>query len=208
VLDKYFQAVGGRDALQKVTSRIARGTVTDRSGQSAPITVEEKSGKVRQTMDIGNGSLVRAYDGSTAWQQIGQQLQDIDEVIPQQQIARTADIGLVAQLKDKYQNLAATRYGKVDDADVIILSGRPVPAVVEQFFFDRNSGLLLRRTVSTRTAFGQLPEQFDYSDYREVNGVKVPFTTRYAMWIAVTTQKFSDVKLNVPVDDARFAKPR
>ena len=66
---------------------------------------------------------------------------------------------------------------------------------------------LLDRRVLPRTPLGQLPEQIDYSDYRDVNGVKVPFLVRYATWQNLQTEKFIDVKINAPVDDALFAKP-
>ena len=55
------------------------------------------------------------------------------------------------------------------------MTGRPYPGVTEQLQFDRESGLLLRRSITTATPLGPLPEQIDYSDYRDVNGVKVPF---------------------------------
>jgi hypothetical protein len=55
----------------------------------------------------------------------------------------------------------------------VVLSGRPYPGVTEQLQFDRESGLLLRRSVTTSTPLGPLPEQVDYSDYRDVSGVKV-----------------------------------
>ena len=52
-----------------------------------------------------------------------------------------------------------------------------------------------------------LGEQIDYSDYRDVNGVKVPFGVKHSTWNAVATERFTDVKLNAPVDDSVFAKP-
>ena len=53
-----------------------------------------------------------------------------------------------------------------------------------------------------------LPEQIDYSDYRDVGGLKVPHTVRHATWNQVTTQKLTDVKINAPVADTAFAKPQ
>ena len=52
-----------------------------------------------------------------------------------------------------------------------------------------------------------LPEQIDYSDYRDVGGVKVAHTVRHATWNQVTTEKFTDVKINAPVSDDVFVKP-
>jgi hypothetical protein len=47
----------------------------------------------------------------------------------------------------------------------------------------------------------------DYSDYCDVSGVKMPFTVRYATWNEVQVEKFADIKVNVPIDDSRFAMP-
>ena len=81
--------------------------------------------------------------------------------------------------------------------------------MTEQLSFDRESGLLLRRSIlTTGVRLMNLPEQIDYSDYRDVNGVKVPFTVRHATWNAVTTEKFTDVKLNAPIADDVFAEAR
>ena len=87
------------------------------------------------------------------------------------------------------------------------MTGRPSPNTIEQLHFDRQSGLLLRRVILTPTGFGNLLEQVDYSDYRDVSGAKVPFQVRYATWNEVLTEKFTDVKFNAPIDDAQFAKP-
>ncbi len=52
-----------------------------------------------------------------------------------------------------------------------------------------------------------LPEQIDYSDYRDESGLKVAHTVRHATWNQVTTEKFTDVKLNTPIADDVFARP-
>ena len=48
---------------------------------------------------------------------------------------------------------------------------------VAQFYFDE-AGLLVRMIRFTRTPVGEVPTQIDYSDYREVAGVKIPFTRK------------------------------
>ncbi len=208
VLDAYVQALGGRAAVEKVTSRVMRGTVTDRAGQASPIVVEEKApGMVRQSVASTPDPSTWATDGTTAWAQSGGNTWVVTNALEAQAVARLADLLLPLQMKDRYQNLSPTRYATLDGRNMIIVSGRVSPQVAEQFYFDRQSGLLARRVVSTRTAFGVLPEQIDYSDYRVVDGVKVPFQVRRATWDSVTTAKFSDVTINVPVTDARFARP-
>ena len=208
VLDAYVQALGGRAAVEKVASRVMRGIVTDRAGQSSPIVVEEKApAMVRRSVNGKPAASAFASDGTTSWEQEGTSSWAVTNAFELQEGARLAELTLPLQMKGRYQNLSVARYAKLDGKDMIIVNGRSSPTVAEQFYFDKQSGLLVRRVVSTRTAFGILPEQIDYSDYRVVNGVKVPFQVRHATWESVTTSKFDDVKINVPVDDARFAKP-
>jgi hypothetical protein len=208
VLDAYLQALGGRAAVEKVTSRVMRGSVTDRAGQASPILVEEKAPRmVRQSIDSKPAPSTWASDGAAAWAQEGSNTWVLSTALELQDVSRLADLTLPLSLKERYQNLQVTRYARLDGREMIIVTGRSAPTVTEQFYFDRQTGLLARRVIGTRTFYGNLPEQIDYSDYRDVSGVKTPFQIRRATWESVLNAKFADVKVNVPVDAARFAKP-
>lgn len=209
VVGKYVEALGGRQAIESAKTRVMAGTVTMRDLQSFPVTVQEKStGEYRIEIASQPSPTIRAFDGRTGWSVGGfnNQVRDM-EGFQLQQALRLADLALPVRLGERYNDLAVVRYAEVDGKRAIVLSGRPYPDTTEQLFFDRDSGLLLRRTVATRTGLGELPEQIDYSDYREVNGVKMPFTVRHTTWNAVTTEKFVDVKVNASIADDRFAKP-
>jgi len=78
-----------------------------------------------------------------------------------------------------------------------------------RFFFDKESGLLLRRIVETITPIGIDPEQTDYEDYRDVDGIKVPFMVRTSYLDAFnsSTRKFNEVRNNAQLDDVLFKLP-
>jgi hypothetical protein len=76
-----------------------------------------------------------------------------------------------------------------------------------RLYFDEQSGLLVRLVRFGETPLGRLPTQIDYADYREVGGVKIPFRWTLARPSGLFTIQVSEVKDNVPVDDAKFAKP-
>jgi len=207
VLDKYVQAIGGQAALAQAKTRVMRGTATSRDLQTTQINVQEKvTGEYRIDVEGRQGTQSRVYNGKAAWIQMPNGVREV-EGVNAQQIARLADLGLPLNTKQRYMNLRSARYGTVDGTPTIVLIGSPAANVTEQLQFDRATGLLLRRTVFTRTALGQLQEQIDYSDYRYVSGVKMPHQVRYATWNSVTTQKFSSVTLNAPIDEAQFTKP-
>ncbi len=66
--------------------------------------------------------------------------------------------------------------GRVSERPATVLIHSPAPGVTERLFFDAETGLLLRRLTLTDTVLNPIPEQIDYDDYSEVDGIKVPFT--------------------------------
>ena len=218
VIAKYAQALGGQQALQNAKTRVMTGTVTNRDLTTANITVTEKNtGEYRYEAATQPNPTIRATNGTAAWQVGGGGFgggatpRDMNGFQMQQSL-RLADFSLPLRLKERYQNLTVKpAYETVDGKSVVVLTGNPYPNVTEELAFDRDSGLLLRRTVVSGSTGGfgimALGEQIDYSDYRDVSGVKVPFSVRHATNMAVTTEKFTDVKINAPVQDTVFAKP-
>lgn len=210
VVAKYVQALGGRQALENVKSRIMAGTITSRDLQSFPVTVQEKStGEYRIEIASQPNATIRAFNGKTGWTVGGfnNQVRDLAG-FQLQQALRLADLALALRINERYDGLSVSRYADVDGKAAIVLTGRPQADVTEQLFFDRESGLLLRRSVTTRTGLGELPEQIDYSDYREVNGVQMPFAVRHATWNNLAIEKFVDVKVNAQIADEQFARPQ
>jgi hypothetical protein len=207
VVDKYVQALGGHAALAQAKTRVMKGTATLRDLQTAPVTVQETAtGQYRQDLETAGRPTTRATDGKAVWMQMGPNTRDL-EGLQAQQATRLADFSVPLTIKEHYKNLTVSRYSSVDGTDAILVTGRPAPDVIEQLFFDKSNGLLLRRVIQTTTSLGNLLEQVDYADYHDVSGVKVPFQVRYATWNDVVTEKFTDVKLNTPIEAAQFAKP-
>ena len=67
---------------------------------------------------------------------------------------------------------------KMGDQDVYVVVDRPSEGVSRRYFFDAQTGLLLRISTLTNTMLSQLPEQIDFEDYRDVDGLKIPFVAR------------------------------
>ncbi len=218
VIAKYVQALGGQPALQNAKTRVATGTVTNRDLTTANVMMTEKNtGEARIELATQPNPTIRATNGTVSWQiggggpGSGVNARDITGFQVQQGF-RLADFSLPLHFKERYQNLSVKSvYDTVDGKQAVVLTGSPYPNVAEELAFDRESGLLLRRTLTSGSAGGfgimALGEQIDYSDYRDVSGVKVPFALRHSTWNAVTTEKFTDVKINAPVADTIFGKP-
>ena len=208
VIEKYVQALGGQAALAQAKTRVMKGTATTRDLQTVPVTIQEKaSGEYRLDLETHPAPVIRATDGKTVWVQMGPNVRNV-EGLAAHQATRLADFGVPMNFRHHYQNLSVSRYSSVDGTETILVTGRPAPTTIEQLHFDRQTGLLIRRIILTQTGFGNLLEQVDYSDYRDAGGgVKAPYQIRYASWNDVITEKFADVKVNAPVDEAQFQKP-
>ncbi len=76
-----------------------------------------------------------------------------------------------------------------------------------KLYFDKDSGLLLRQVRYAQTPVGRFPTQVDYADFREADGVKIPYQWTIARPGNSFTIKVDSVQQNVAVDDSKFAKP-
>jgi hypothetical protein len=161
-------------------------------------------------MTGADGSTVyQGYNGKVGWVK-GSTFQR--ELTPSElpTVLQQANFYKELNLKEQLPALQVVAKQKIDDRDVYVLEGVNSNGNPERLFFDAESGLLVRRILFNKLLLGFDPLQTDFLDYKEVDGVKLPFTiqTSYLDNSHLnTTRKFSQIKHNVPVDDAKFDPP-
>ena len=208
LLDKYVQAVGGSVAIDKVTSRIMKGTI-DFGGKSLPIDIYSKNPDKRISFThTPEGDSITAFDGHEGWlgtpgrpgarEMHGSELDaaSID-----------ADLHLATHLKTMFRELQVQGSESIGGHEAYVVVGQREGEPPLRLYFDEQSGLLVRLVRYGDTALGLLPTQIDYADYHDTNGVKIPYRWTLARPSGRFTIQVTDVKQNVPVDDAKFAKP-
>lgn len=207
LFDKYVQASGGAAALDKVTSRTARGTI-DFGGKQYPIDVYSKAPNKRASFThMPEGDNITAFDGQAGFLGApGHPARDMHG--PDLDGAGIdADLHFASHLKQMFMETQVRGTEKLGDHEVYVVIGRREGKPPLRLYFDEQSGLLLRLIRYGETALGRLPTQIDYADYRAVDGVKIPFRWTLARPSGRFTIQVTEVKQNVPVDDAKFAKP-
>jgi hypothetical protein len=130
--------------------------------------------------------------------------------IPEVEVASArveADLQLAVNLKHMFTELKSATPEKIGDREVYVVSGINAGEVAAKFYFDEESGLLLRILRFTQSPLGRNPTQIDYADYRTQDGVKIPFQQTIARPNSRITVQIDEAKFNEPVDDARFARP-
>lgn len=207
ILEQYVEALGGAEAIQKVTSRVMKGVI-HAGGQEMPIEITAKGPNKRiSAMKTPSGESLTAFDGTAGWLgNTGRPARAMSAA--ESDAARMdAEMYLAVNIPKFFQQVRPGRPEKIGAATCFVLMGlRPgMPPV--RMFFDRATGLLVRTVRYTETPLGRNPTQIDYADYKAVDGVKVPTKWTLARPNGRFTIEIKDIQQNVPVDDAKFAKP-
>jgi hypothetical protein len=207
LLDKYVRALGGAMAIDKINSRVMKGTIGV-GEKSLPIDVYSKDPEMRISYThMPDGDSVTAFNGHEGWLATpGHPLRemhgsDLDGA------AIDADLHLATHLKTMFTEMRVRGAQKADGNEAYEVLGERAGKPPIQLYFDKQTGLLARLVRYGETALGWLPTQIDYADYRETNGVKIPYRWTLARPSGRFTIQVSDVKQNVEVEDAKFAKP-
>ena len=207
LFDKYVQAVGGTAAIEKIASRVMQGTITF-GDRNVPIEIFSKDpGKRISFTRTPDGDNITAFDGHEGWLRApGRPVRemhgpDIDAA------SMDADLHFALHLKGMFTEAQVESQEIVDDHNAYVVVGKRAGKTPLKLYFDEKSGLLLRLVRYGETPLGQLPTQIDYADYRDAGGVKIPFRWTLARPGGRFTIQLREVKENVPVEDAKFARP-
>ena len=208
ILDKYVAAIGGAEALHKISSRVSKGNIAV-AGHDTPIEVFAKAPDKRVSVThMASGDSITAFDGQGGWLSGGAGHPARDMSAPEAEAARLdADFYFATHIKEIFTGFRVGRPDKIGDRPVYALNCMRQGQPPVRLYFDQSSGLLLRQVRYTDTPVGRSPTQIDYADYREVDGVKVPFRWTLSRINGRFTIQIQEAKQNVPVDDAKFAKP-
>ena len=210
IFDKYLLALGGTERLAKFTSFTAKGIYSgfDTAFEKVPMELFAKAPN-QQTLIVRlvAGASTRTFDGRNGW------MAGPDTPMPlltltEGNLDRARLEAIVAFPTGIRRAFPKWRVGRtaIDDREVRVVQGIGDAQALANFYFD-DAGLLVRMVRWTRTPVGFVPTQVDYSDYRDVAGVKIPFHRSVSQTYMQMNVDLTDVQPNVPVDAARFARP-
>ena len=211
ILDKFVVASGGKAAMEKIKSRNVKGDL-DLFGSASEWVMYAKAPN-KQYAEFNHatmGMLADGFDGTVAWSknQGGVRVKDGDELA---KTKRDADFYRELYLKSLHPGLAYKGTDKVDGQDVHVLESKPTPSSKERFSFSTNSGLLVRQESELEGPQGKVNVNVRLGDFRVVDGIQYPYDLKFKVGAGGQefdfTIKVKEVKHNVTIDDAKFAKP-
>jgi len=210
ILAKYLEALGGSAAIDKLKTRASKGEWLTSNGltwgyelyQSGPDKIYAVLSTPKQ------GVFERGFNGTAGWEKSSRGVRPI-EGAELGNLRRYPDWFKDIKLKEQFSRLTFGGKDKIGEREVYVLRGVTTDNRRERLYFDVQTGLLVRRVTNNPTMIGLIPEQVDFEDYRSVDGLMMPFTIRISSVDPniTSTRKFTEIKLNVPVDETKFSKP-
>lgn len=235
ILDKFIEASGGVQRLAALTSIDATGISTgfggfggDGAAEIAAKMPDQRATIIVYPAATGRGDEVRTYNGREGWVrtplnilgsyelfggdldgarfdaelsfpgQIKQILTDLRTGQP----TTISDIPLSHSQAALQKDLPPARSYKVN-----VVQGIGPRGLLVTLYFDRETGLLVRELRFSDTPIGRVPTEIDFADYRDVDGIKLPFRISYVWLDGRNSIVLKDIRTNVPIDEAKFGQP-
>ena len=212
IFAKYLKAIGGEGNAAKFTSFYATGTYTGFDSNDAPVPAEVFVRAPNQMATIAQnqaGINAKVFDGKQGWRM--QQ----DTPIPLyamtgdnlQGAAAEAMVWFPASLQKSFAQWQ-TNVAQINGTNVLAVQGSNPGQLPIRFYFDEESGMLVRMLHWRRTAVGAIPTRVDFENFREVAGVQMPFMYTRTWTNNQVVMELKEIRPNAPVDAARFTQPR
>jgi hypothetical protein len=220
VIERSLTATGGRAALGKLKSRLMTGTITlstpagDVTGSVEILNASPNKSRSLIKVDLsalGAGPLVldQRFNGSSGYvldtlqgnrDMTGNQLDNMRNGSFPHPFLNYKELGSTAQLGGKE---------KVGERDAYVVIFEPPSGSVVRQYIDAETYLPVKTTMKVEVPqLGQEMEQtVEFLDYREVDGVKIPFRLAATSAVQNYTVTFTKVEHNVRIDETLFSKP-
>ncbi|HEU5402405.1 MAG TPA: c-type cytochrome [Terriglobales bacterium] len=208
VVEKYVSAIGGKSAIGKLTSLSEKGTMSGFGGHQMPIEIYTKAPGDRVSIaHMPMGESVTAVNHQGGWLGMGNRPPREMSTADANGYRLEAAFALAPNLDQVFEKLRVVKTEKIGDRDTLLVIGMRQEEPPVRMNFDQQSGLLVRLTRYTQTALGRNPVQIDFGDYREIDGVTIPYRWTLGRPNGSFSIQVEQAQANVPIDDAKFAKP-
>jgi outer membrane lipoprotein-sorting protein len=210
ILDKFVKAIGGKEVIEKQNSRAAKGSwEIEAMSMTGPFEAYAKApNKVATHFTIpGVGAGAQVFDGQKGWD--SSPMTGLRELggVELATMKREADFYQPLNFKKQFTKLEVKGKEMVGKSEAYVVVATPAEGEPEKHYFDVNTGLLVRQDAERETGQGKMAFEIYLDDYRAVDGLKIAHTVRQVSPMFSMTIKFSEVKHNVEIDDAKFNKP-
>ncbi len=210
VLTRYIQATGGEEAHRKIKTRVEEGTV-ELAGMNISMEMKayhERPNRMRLIITSpAMGKMEQGVTGDTVWEINAMTGAAIKEGEEKAFLLRHADFDSDLKWKTLFPERKTVGEEEIDGVVCYKVELTPKDGKPETRYYAKDSGLLQRMLQTQITPQGEIPATIDVSDYREVEGIKMPFESRVSLMGMTQIIKLTKVELNVDIPDEMFELP-
>jgi len=214
IIAKNTQARGGAEKLKSVQSIKATATMTMGPGMEAPgILLQKRPALARLEFTVQGLTAVQAYDGKNAWQIMpfmGKKDAELMSADEAKETEEMADIdGPLVDYKNKGHQVELLGKEKVEGTDAYKLKVTLKNGDVQTIYIDADSFLEIKEETKRTVRGSEQVVESAIGDYKEVNGLILPFAVDSGVKGSAERQKLTITKyeINVPTDDSMFKMP-
>jgi hypothetical protein len=210
LIQRCIEREGGAQAIERAQTAIMTGTVELLGHNiSGPLEIYQQGDKSYTAIELpGIGKVEEGFDGEVAWESNilqGPRIKDGEELAAAKRASRMSVLGA---WKDYYKSAVTVGSEEVGGKSAWKVSMTPTEGnSVEQFFFDRDSGLLVKMTQTLPTALGDIPVEMTIGDYRDVDGIQTPFLMTQSAMNQNMALHIEKVTYNAKIPPGRFDLP-
>jgi hypothetical protein len=208
IFARYVQAIGGADAGGTKTLFLKGTRVASQNRNVVNEITLSFPDKLLVLTPTPQGSVKQILAGDNGWVLSGANLRTLSPTeVAETRRTLQALFGIIKVVASPGMHFAGVE--KIDGREMWVVA-KSTPERTVSYDFDSETGLLRRMRTVTHTPALPIPEQIDFEDYRDVDGVKLPFTLRISsieVGNPVSTRTFSEMKLNSAVDESKFTMP-
>ena len=212
ILDKYIAALGGAQRVAGLTSVVAKGTSAGYGPEGTrPIEIFARAPGLRTTIiHTLDGDSTTTYDGRAGWIAAPHRPVPVLALTAGELdgVKLDAELSFPSRIKETLSGWRVGVPAELDDRTMQVVQGSRPGGALATFYFDSQSGLLVRLVRYANSRVGRLPTQIDYADYRDVSGIKIPFRLTVTWLDGLEKIELTDVQVNVPIDAAKFGEPK
>jgi hypothetical protein len=211
VFDQYVQALGGAARVNALTSYVARGRAVlfgeIGDGDLAEIFAKAPD-QIGMFVHQREGDVARTFDGRAAWFQLPLTVTPLYELTGSRRDGARLEAVMAFpwRAREALANWRVSYPSSLGGRDVNIVQASNA-TVIATLYFDKESGLLRRMIRYANTAVGRTPTQVDYSDYRPVAGVMMPFKFSYTWMAQREDWTLTEYEPNAAIDASTFGRP-
>lgn len=206
VINKYIYAIGGIDKFKSVMDRTTVMTGTAMN-QPINITIKQKyPDKLFQELKAGDATQLLYYSNGKGMIVIGNEKTDIEK----KELERLMmDATMQLLLSPDSFGVKSDFIGEecIDSIDCYAIR-LVLPSGIRWFqYYNVETGLKFKETKEIQTKQGLFEQETYFSDYREVNGLKFPFTIKQYFGLQEIDLTVTSIEINTGLDDSVFELP-